>query len=44
MTEIDHIKKVLEENDYKMEVSANILGITRRQLTNKVKEYDLKKK
>lgn len=44
MTEIDHIKKVLEENDYRMEVSANILGITRRQLTNKVKEYDLKKK
>ena len=43
ITEMDHIRKVLEENDYKMEVSANILGITRRQLTNKVKEYNLKK-
>jgi len=39
-----HILKILQENDYKMEKSAEILGITRRQLTNKVTEYDLRKK
>lgn len=42
-SEREYIKKVLSENDNKMEVSAGILGITRRQLTNKVKEYNLKK-
>lgn len=44
MSEKEYIQKVLDENDNKMEVSARILGITRRQLTNKVKEYNLKKK
>jgi len=43
VSEKQHIEKVLIENDHKMEVSAGVLGITRRQLTNKVKEYDIKK-
>ncbi len=42
--EKEHILKILQENNYKMEKSAHILGITRRQLTNKVTEYDLRKK
>lgn len=44
VSEKEYIQKVLTENDNKMEISAGILGITRRQLTNKVKEYNLKKK
>ncbi|MCG8698783.1 MAG: sigma-54-dependent Fis family transcriptional regulator, partial [Bacteroidales bacterium] len=44
ISEREYIQKVLHENDNKMEISAGILGITRRQLTNKVKEYNLKKK
>lgn len=39
-----HIINILEANDFKMEKSAEILGITRRQLTNKVSEYHIKKK
>lgn len=41
--EKQHIKKVLLENDNKMEKSAEVLGITRRQLTNKVKDLKIEK-
>jgi len=41
--EKEHIEKILKENSYKMEQSAQVLGITRRQLTNKVSEYNIKK-
>ena len=41
-TEKEYIKKILKENNYRMEISANILGITRRQLTNKVSDYNIK--
>jgi len=44
VSEKEHIQKILKENSNKMEVSANVLGITRRQLSNKVKEYNLKNK
>lgn len=44
LTEKEHILSILEENSYKMEKSAEVLGITRRQLTNKVTEYGLRKK
>ncbi|SKC89284.1 sigma-54-dependent transcriptional regulator [Maledivibacter halophilus] len=44
MSEKEYIQKVLNENNNRMGISAGILGITRRQLTNKVKEYNLKNK
>jgi transcriptional regulator with PAS, ATPase and Fis domain len=40
--EKDYIEKILIENDYNMTKTANDLGISRRQLFNKVTEYNLK--
>lgn len=40
--EKEYIKKILEENDYNMTESADILGISRRQLFNKVTQFNLR--
>ena len=42
MIEKQHIQKILLENDYKVGVTSEVLGISRRQLTNKMNEYNLR--
>ncbi|MPM93034.1 Regulatory protein AtoC [bioreactor metagenome] len=42
--ERNHILKILENSDFDIEVAANLLQITGRQLYNKIKEYDIKLK
>lgn len=42
--ERNHIIKMLENNNFDIEVTANILLITGRQLYNKINEYDIKLK
>ena len=41
-TEKEHIKKILEENNYRMEYSAKILGNNKTSITNKVAAYNIK--
>lgn len=38
-----YIETVLEKNNFSMTKTANVLGITRRQLQNKVNEYEIQK-
>ena len=38
-----YIKTILEKNNFSMTKTANVLGITRRQLQNKVNEYEIQK-
>lgn len=38
-----YIEKILEKNHYSMTKTAEVLGITRRQLQNKVNEYQIKR-
>lgn len=40
--ESEYIKKILEQNEFNMTQSSKVLGISRRQLFNKINEYDLK--
>lgn len=42
--ERNHILKILENSNFDIEVAANLLQITGRQLYNKIKEYDIKLK
>jgi len=42
-TETEHIKRILEKTEFNMNEAAEILGISRRQLFNRVNELDLKK-
>lgn len=42
--ERNHILKILENSNFDIEVAANLLKITGRQLYNKIKEYDIKLK
>lgn len=41
-TEIAYIKETLLESGHNITKAAEVLGISRRQLTNKINEYDLK--
>lgn len=43
-TEKNHIEMVLKTHNYNMTRTAEALGITRRQLFNKVTEYDIEKR
>ena len=42
LIERQHIQKILIENDYKVGVTSEVLGISRRQLSNKMTEYKLR--
>jgi len=41
--ETTYIQRVLEQNNYNMTQTSKVLGISRRQLFNKITEYDIKK-
>jgi transcriptional regulator of acetoin/glycerol metabolism len=41
--EKDHMTKILKENDWNIQRSAEILGIDRVTLYNKIRKYELKK-
>lgn len=41
-TEKEHINKILKKNNFNMTATAQVLGISRRQLFNKVTEFNLK--